>query len=294
VRYLSFIIPFFFILSCDKQINPKLESSDVKLYIQADFNFINGITVYVLRALPSTTKSFLNKDINIVDARVYLKDSISGISWLLTYDTTYNFYQNFELKPLLNNSYQIVVDFKGQLLSSLVTYTPSIPVFRVNKKSKEPVVNFTPGFKLNYSVSATLPSKDQFYSLGRFLKSQNFDNHDFAFIEYLQREELCGYQNNVLPGICLNGFEINLELQGYIWKREYRLGVSSDLLYKGKHYIYISSISPRYYHYLQATREPDPFERYFYNPSVTPTDFPGAFGTFLIRNMAIIDSITIQ
>lgn len=284
-----------FLAGCDKQIHPDFGPLDDKLSIVADFNVIDGLIVSIERAVPLTTESFLYKNLVVNDAKLYLIDSTTNTSWLILFNDMLTKYYHPTLVPIEHHTYRIEIEWKGKKWTSVPTSTPRLPDIHLKNKiiSRTSKFGFN-GFELGYTISLDSSPPNLYYSAGTFLKSMHFDGRPMEFIEYIQKADLCGYKFNILPKVCLNGNTSDIELEGSILNNTGTDSISRDRLFKGKHFIYFTTISPRYYSYVLAIAEPEPFERFFLNPTITPTDFPGAFGTFLIRNMVIIDSLQIQ
>lgn len=289
--FLVFYIFLYFFLSCSKLVEPEFKNLEESLNIEADFNLIDGILIRVEKAIPINTKSILFENILVNDAKVYLKDSSTNTTWLIPYSDLLKKYYQPSIKPSENHIYKIEVILNNKIYNSLSIKNPITPSIEVIDKSivKSMLDGFN-GFKFNYIVKLNSSSTNQYFSTGAFNQPQHFER-SFDFSEYIQQNDLCGYNNSILPNICFYNKTLNLNINGFILNNA---GYDPDLLFKGKHYIYFSSVSPRYYNYLIASAEPNPIERFFTNPSIIPSDFPGAFGTFLIRNMVIIDSIEIK
>lgn len=290
-RILVILILILFCFGCDKELQPKFLELKEKLSIRAEFNKISGITVSVEKAVPLTVKSFLYDTLIIKDARVVLVDSVSAATWHLSFDEHLSLYQNPFLKPIDNSAYFIEIIWNSHHIKSKVIATPKLPSINVNKRQVDEAQMYFGGYEFTYSISIDSIRSNQYFQSGAFFK-EKYINRPFAFEEYIQREDQCGYKNGIiLPSLCLGEKVENVTLHGYIFRDE-----RNDMarFYKGMHYIYIASISPGFYNLYVATAEPEPFERFFLNPAITPSDFPNALGTFNIRNMEIIDSILIK
>lgn len=291
-RILGVFIILIFCLACDKELQPKYLELKDKLSIRAEFNKLSGITVSVEKAVPLTVKSFLYDTLIIKDARVLLVDSVSAVTWHLVFDEKLSLYQNPILKPVENHAYFIEINWKSHQLKSKVIVTPKLPKISVLKSQVTETQQNYGGYEFTYSLSLDSIKSNQYFQPGAFFKEKYFDGRPFAFEEYIQREDQCGYKNGIiLPSFCLGEKVENVTLHGYIFRDR---GNDMSKLYKGKHYIYFASISLGFYNLYVATAEPEPFERFFLNPAITPSDFPNALGTFNIRNMEIIDSILIK
>ena len=293
MKYFCLSIISIIFSNCDKEIVPRFHKIEEKLNVTANFNFINGITIKIDKALPSTTTAILNEEIRVNDARVFLIDSTSNTSWLIPFDTTISLYIKPDLKPITQTKYKISIDWHDRIYNSIYIATPGIPSFQIkNREISKASFYGNSGYQMKYTILLDSSSISHIYSSGAVLKTERFDRK-FEFVDYIQKEDLCGYQFGLLPGRCLGDKNSDLSIVGYIMNDAVVNG-SKDLVFKGRHYIYVSSVSPNFYSYRLAIKEPEPFEKYFLTPAPYPSDFQDAFGTFLISNMILIDSINIQ
>ncbi|MEP7322479.1 MAG: DUF4249 family protein [Saprospiraceae bacterium] len=270
---------------------PIFESTSEKLSILSNFDNFNGVSIMISKAANISNPVYFN-DLLIKDARVYLFDSLISKPWIIQFDSVKQLYIDNNLFPLDGHKYKIKVEWTKHNIESKWKSIPTIPILKLLDKSvtfdKD---TFQGGYHLKYTI--LLADKDP--SVNYFSGGISQLNSDFSrvieFPDYVQKDEICGYRGSILPDLCLNGQNIEIKLSGSILKN---IRINGKPYYLGKYYIYLYSISPSFYFYKLSFEEPDAFERYFINPSITKSDYQDALGYFAIKNISVFDSLLIK
>jgi hypothetical protein len=284
-------------LNCTREIEPALGTLEDKLWIQAYFDSYYGFRVSIDKAIPLSRDTVLYNEIMVADAGVYLLDLSTGMRRQAPYGSADKLYRIPGLAPDSGKSYQVIVEWNSEKFQSVPITVPFKPELTLQDKARKPFENLFgsgPGIELNYTLQIHSPiEKNQFYSVGAFFSPFLFERNA-SFSQFVQQESSCGYQPRIFPSVCMESSKGEIKPSLFIFQRAIMDTINLPAnLYRGWHHIFFYSISPGFYAYTLSLKEPEPFERYFLNPTIEPTDFPGAFGQFVIRNLVSIDSIYI-